>query len=78
MIINNEIYELLSRYFTLQVELEDAWEENSGSNMSWGCDCGCGGDSALEYTSDLEEEICDIEGELSKLGITFNLEGDLK
>ena len=46
------------------------WDDISPS-ARYGCDCGCGGNSAMEYEESLLEELYDVEAELKLHGVNF-------
>lgn len=78
MDINFETYQKIGEYYNLQIQLDDALEEAYSSSEILGCDCGCGGDSTLDYTENLEEEIREIEGWFEKNNIKIELDGEIK
>ena len=49
-------------------------EDVSNSSARWGCDCGCGGDFAMDYEEELYEQLQEVEAELSLHGIAFSEE----
>ena len=55
--------ELLEQRKNILQELDDVWDDISPS-ARYGCDCGCGGDVAMEYEKSLLEELYDVEAEL--------------
>ena len=62
---------LQQRENTLQ-EIADNHEDVSNSSARLGCDCGCGGDFAMDYEMDLYEQLQEVESELALHGITFS------
>ena len=62
--------ELLEQRKNILQELDDVWDDISPS-VIYGCDCGCGGDSDIEYEESLLEELYDVESELKLHGVNF-------
>ena len=62
--------ELLEQRKNILQELDNVWDDVY-SSARYGCDCGCGGDSAMEYEESLLEELCDVEAELKLHGVNF-------
>ena len=61
------VNELLEQRKNILQELDDVWDDS----VIYGCDCGCGGDSAIEYEQSLLEELYDVEAELKLHGVNF-------
>ena len=61
--------ELLEQRKNILQELDD--DQDIYSSARYGCDCGCGGDIAMEYEKSLLEELCDVEAELKLHGVNF-------
>ena len=61
--------ELLEQRKNILQELDD--DQNIDSSVIYGCDCGCGGDSDMEYEESLLEELYDVEAELKLHGVYF-------
>ena len=66
--------ELLQQRVNILQEIVDNAEDVSNSSVRWGCECGCGGDLAMDYGEDLYEQLQEVEAELSLHGITFSEE----
>ena len=61
--------ELLEQRKNILQELDD--DRDIYSSVIYGCDCGCGGDSDMEYEQSLLEELYDVEVELKLHGVNF-------
>ena len=61
--------ELLEQRKNILQELDD--DQNIDSSVIYGCDCGCGGDSDMEYEQQLLDELYDVEAELKLHGVYF-------
>lgn len=66
------VEELLQQRANIIQEIVDNDEYVSNSSAKWGCDCGCGGDDAMDYELDLYEQLQEVECELALHGITFS------
>lgn len=64
---------LLESRKSLMLYIESVEDDAYSTGERYGCDCGCGcgGGSTWEYLQDLEQELCDIEEELTNLGVEF-------
>ena len=62
--------ELLGQRKNILQELDDVWDDSSQS-IIYGCDCGCGGGSDMEYEQSLLDELYDVEAELKLHGVNF-------
>lgn len=62
--------ELLEQRKNILQELDDEWGDRDLS-VIYGCDCGCGGDSDVEYEQQLLDELYDVEAELKLHGVNF-------
>ena len=74
MIGEYSVDELLQQRANILQEIADNGEDVSNSSARWGCDCGCGGDSAMDYEIGLYEQLQEVEAELVLHGITFSEE----
>lgn len=66
--------ELLQQRANILQEIVDNDEDVFISSACWGCDCGCGGDFAMDYEMGLYEQLQEVEAELALHGITFSEE----
>ena len=64
--------ELLQQRVNILQEIVDNAEDVSNSSVRWGCECGCGGDYAVEHEDALYEQLQEVEAELELHGITFS------
>lgn len=65
--------ELLQQRANILQEIADNKEDVSNSSARWGCDCGCGGDFAMDYEMELYEQLQEVEAELALHGINNTL-----
>ena len=72
MIGESSVDELLQQRANILQEIVDNDEDFSNSSARWGCDCGCGGDFAMDYEIGLCEQLQEVEAELELHGITFS------
>ena len=72
MIGEYSVDELLQQRVNILQEIVDNDEDVSNSSARWGCDCGCGGDFAMDYEEELYEQLQEVEAELVLHGITFS------
>lgn len=63
--------ELLQQRKNILEEIDSEYEDVSSSGARFGCDCGCGGDYSSDYIDSLQEELHDVEQELTLRGICF-------
>ena len=66
------VEELLQQRESIMQEIVDNYEYVSNSSAEWGCDCGCGGDDAMDYELELCDQLREVESELELHGITFS------
>ena len=64
--------ELLQQRANILQEIADNEEDVFISSACWGCDCGCGGDFAMDYEMELYDQLQEVEAELALHGITFS------
>ena len=69
MKIKYNVYEMIGRLYQINSEINEQYEDAYSSNEIMGCECGCGGDSAMDYITDLENERNDIIEMLTDLGV---------
>ena len=62
--------ELLEQRKNILQELDDEWGDRDLS-VIYGCDCGYGGGSDMEYEQSLLDELYDVEAELKLHGVNF-------
>lgn len=62
--------ELLEKRKNILQELDDGWDDQDSSSL-YGCECGCGGDSDMQYEQELLDELNDVEAELALHGVNF-------
>ena len=72
MSVEYSVVELLQQRTNILQEIVDNNEDVSNSSARWGCDCGCGGDFAMDYEFELYKQLQEVEDELSLHGITFS------
>ena len=71
MIGEYSVDELLQQRANILQEISDNREDVSNSAARWGCDCGCGGDFAMDYEFELYEQLREVDAELALHGITL-------
>ena len=64
--------ELLQQRANILQEIADNEEDVFISSACWACDCGCGGDFAMDYEMELYDQLQEVEAELALHGITFS------
>ena len=74
MIGEYSVDELLQQRANILQEIADNEEDVFISSACWGCDCGCGGDYAMEHEDALYEQLQEVEAELALHGIAFSEE----
>ena len=72
MIGEYSVDELLQQRANILQEIADNKADVSISSACWGCDCGCGGDYAMEREDTLYDQLQEVEAELELHGITFS------
>ncbi|QVW53884.1 hypothetical protein TaPaz_103 [Acinetobacter phage TaPaz] len=77
MKISKEIYDLIVERYLILDQISSEYQDNQSMNVIYGCDCGCGGDSSMDYLDSLEQNLIDVEDELRNLGVVLDFEDEV-
>lgn len=77
MKISKEIYDLIIERNSILEQISSEYQDNETMNVIYGCDCGCGGDSSMDYLDSLEQDLIDVEDELRNLGVVLDFEDEV-
>lgn len=76
MKISKEIYDLIVTRDSIINQISSEYQDNESMNVIYGCDCGCGGDSSMDYLDSLEHDLVDVEDKLRDLGVILDFEDE--
>lgn len=76
MKISKEIYDLIIDRSLILEEISNEYKSNEDMNVIYGCDCGCGGDSSVDYLDSLEQDLLSVENKLNDLGVVLDFEDE--
>lgn len=76
MKISKEIYDLIVERYLILDQISSEYQDNQSMNVIYGCECGCGGDSSMDYLDSLEQNLVDVEDKLRNLGVILYFEDE--
>ncbi|CAH1066821.1 Uncharacterised protein [Acinetobacter phage MD-2021a] len=76
MKISKEIYDLIVERYLILDQISSEYQDNQSMNVIYGCECGCGGDSSMDYLDSLEQNLVDVEDKLRNLGVILDFEDE--
>ncbi|HCH8414748.1 TPA: hypothetical protein NNQ18_004557 [Salmonella enterica] len=76
MKISKEIYDLIVERYLILDQISSEYQDNQSMNVIYGCECGCGGDSSMDYLDSLEQNLIDVEDKLLDLGVILDFEDE--
>lgn len=77
MKISKEIYDLIVERYLILDQISSEYQDNQSMNVIYGCECGCGGDSSMDYLDSLEQNLVDVEDKLRNLGVVLDFEDEV-
>lgn len=77
MKISKEIYDLIVERYLILDQISSEYQDNQSMNVIYGCECGCGGDSSMDYLDSLEQNLDDVEDKLRNLGVVLDFEDEV-